>query len=482
MQAELPIWVGGSGEKRTLRIAARYADGWNVPFVSPETVAHKRNVLADHCATVGRDPAEIRTAVNVGLCPDDDALQAQFGGLAEGVRPGVLMGSPDQLVDRIGEYVDAGADQINIAMRAPWQLDLLDLATEAIGQLRTAVTVRAWAPGRVNLIGDHTDHTGGLVLPMAIDLGTTVTGERGGDAVDRCAPRRERRAGGRCRSTSRTRPRSSPGWARYVAGVVAELRPTAGFAGEVDHTLPDRRGPVVVRRARGGGRAGARLRAARRSTLAQLCQRAEQRASGVPCGIMDQLTSAAGVEGHALRIDCTSLDGRARCRSPTTSRSWWSTPVERAAAGDERLRRAGRRVPGRRRPRSARSPRRRSPTSSASTTTWCAAEPATSSPRTSGSTRSRRRSRAGDRAALREAMAESHASLRDDFEVSTPALDALVDALVATDGVIGARLTGAGFGGCVVALVERGTTVSTPQPRCGGSRASRRRSTVRAPS
>jgi F420-dependent oxidoreductase-like protein len=136
VQTALPIWVGGSGEKRTLRIAARYADGWNVPFVSPETVAHKRNVLADHCAAVGRDPSEIRTAVNVGLCPDDDALQAQFGGLAEGVRPGVLMGSPDQLVDRIGEYVEAGVDQINIAMRAPWQLELLDLATEAIGQLR----------------------------------------------------------------------------------------------------------------------------------------------------------------------------------------------------------------------------------------------------------------------------------------------------------------------------------------------------------
>jgi alkanesulfonate monooxygenase SsuD/methylene tetrahydromethanopterin reductase-like flavin-dependent oxidoreductase (luciferase family) len=136
VQAELPIWVGGSGEKRTLRIAAKYADGWNVPFVSPETVAHKRNVLADHCASVDRDPGEIRTAVNVGLCPDDDALREQFGGLAEGVRPGVLMGSPDQLVDRIGQYVDAGADQINIAMRAPWQLDLLDLATDAIGQLR----------------------------------------------------------------------------------------------------------------------------------------------------------------------------------------------------------------------------------------------------------------------------------------------------------------------------------------------------------
>jgi F420-dependent oxidoreductase-like protein len=136
LQAELPIWVGGSGEKRTLRIAAQYADGWNVPFVAPETVAHKRTVLESHCEAVGRDPGEIRTAVNVGLCQDDDALRAQFGPLAEGVRPGVLIGSPDQLVQRIGDYLDAGADQLNIAMRAPWDLSLLDLATEAIEQLR----------------------------------------------------------------------------------------------------------------------------------------------------------------------------------------------------------------------------------------------------------------------------------------------------------------------------------------------------------
>lgn len=138
LQDALPIWVGGSGEKRTLRIAARYADGWNVPFVSPETVTHKRSVLADHCATVGRDPAEIRTAVNVGLCQDDDALVAQFGKLAEGVRPGVLMGSAAEMVDRIGEYAAAGVDQINIAMRAPWDLSLLDLATEAVEQVRSA--------------------------------------------------------------------------------------------------------------------------------------------------------------------------------------------------------------------------------------------------------------------------------------------------------------------------------------------------------
>jgi F420-dependent oxidoreductase-like protein len=136
LQPDLPIWIGGGGEKRTLKIVARWADGWNVPFIAPATLARKRAVLDAHCAEVGRDPSTIRTAVNVGLCQDDDALHAQFGGLAEAVRPGVLIGSPDQLVDRIGEYVEAGADQLNIALRAPWDLTLLDLATAAIDQLR----------------------------------------------------------------------------------------------------------------------------------------------------------------------------------------------------------------------------------------------------------------------------------------------------------------------------------------------------------
>lgn len=136
VQPELPIWIGGSGEKRTLRIAARFADGWNVPFIAPDVLAHKKAVLAAHCAAVGRDPAAIRCAVNVGLCQDEDALRAQFGAMADFVRPGVLIGSPDQLVDRTGEYVEAGADQLNIAMRAPWDLSLLDLASAAIDQLR----------------------------------------------------------------------------------------------------------------------------------------------------------------------------------------------------------------------------------------------------------------------------------------------------------------------------------------------------------
>jgi F420-dependent oxidoreductase-like protein len=119
VQAKLPIWIGGGGEQRTLRITAKYADAWNIPFVSPETFAHKRQVLHGHCETIGRDPAEIRCAVNVGIAWTEDSLQSQFGRLAEAVRPGVLTGSEQQVVDRIGEYVAAGADQVNLALRAP---------------------------------------------------------------------------------------------------------------------------------------------------------------------------------------------------------------------------------------------------------------------------------------------------------------------------------------------------------------------------
>jgi F420-dependent oxidoreductase-like protein len=126
VQPSLPIWIGGGGEKRTLRIAAEVADGWNVPFVSPEDFAHKRAVLEQHCDAVGRDPSEIRCAVNVGLAWDDESLRQQFGGIADFVRPGVLGGSDQEALDRIGAYVEAGADQVNIALRAPWDVDALE--------------------------------------------------------------------------------------------------------------------------------------------------------------------------------------------------------------------------------------------------------------------------------------------------------------------------------------------------------------------
>ncbi len=137
VQPELPIWVGGGGEKRTLKIAGRYADGWNVPFVAPETFANKREVLAGHAADAGRSINQIRTAVNVGLCPTEDDLRDQFGALAEGVRPGVLMGSEHQMIDHLSRYIEVGVEQINIAIRAPWQLDHLDLMTTTIESFRS---------------------------------------------------------------------------------------------------------------------------------------------------------------------------------------------------------------------------------------------------------------------------------------------------------------------------------------------------------
>ncbi|HEX4775739.1 MAG TPA: TIGR03560 family F420-dependent LLM class oxidoreductase [Acidimicrobiia bacterium] len=126
VQSRLPIWVGGGGEKVTLRLVARHADGWNIPFVSPETYAHKSRVLDTHCEREGRDPATLTKSVNVGLAFTDDDLRAQFSTMADFVRPGVLTGSTQEIVDRIGAYRDAGASWVILAVRAPFRLDALE--------------------------------------------------------------------------------------------------------------------------------------------------------------------------------------------------------------------------------------------------------------------------------------------------------------------------------------------------------------------
>ncbi len=122
----LPLWIGGGGERKTLRSVAKYADGWNVPFISPEQFKAKRAVLAEHCEQVGRDMRDIKCAANVGLSNNEEDFEKQFGLLRMGVRPGVMMGSDQEVLDRIGEYVDAGADQINIAVRSPWDPEALE--------------------------------------------------------------------------------------------------------------------------------------------------------------------------------------------------------------------------------------------------------------------------------------------------------------------------------------------------------------------
>jgi F420-dependent oxidoreductase-like protein len=125
-QERLPLWIGGGGERVTLRLAARHADGWNVPFLGPDDYARKVGVLDEHCAREGRDPGAITRAVNVGLAADEQSLEAQFGGLARFLRPGVLMGSPQEIVDGVGAYRDAGAEWVILAVRAPFDLEGLD--------------------------------------------------------------------------------------------------------------------------------------------------------------------------------------------------------------------------------------------------------------------------------------------------------------------------------------------------------------------
>ena len=314
--------------------------------------------------------------------------------------------------------------------------------------------VRAHAPGRVNLIGDHTDYTGGLVLPMAIDRGTTVELERGGSWV-------------RLRSDADPVPAVvpldvgdpatvEPPWARYVAGAVAAVRPGAGGVGGVTTTLPVGAGlsssaALEVALALALGFQGTPRE------LALTCQQAEQAASGVPCGVMDQLVVANGIPDHALLIDCESLE-------VTPVRLPAEVEVVVVDSGERRA--LGTSAYAVRRAECEAAARFLGPLRRASTDAVARLEDPVLRRRARHVVSENERVRAtadalghGDARTAGRLMLASHASLRDDFEVSTPSLDAIVTELALTPGVLGARLTGAGFGGCVVALVRAGSAV-----------------------
>ena len=139
VQARLPIWVGGGGEKVTLRIAAQHADGWNVPFIPPDQWAHKAKVLDEHCERLGRDPKEITKTVNVGMAFTDEELQRQFGPMSEYIRPSVFTGSVQQMVDHAAAFCGAGASTLILAMRAPFDRDGLErFAAEVMPAIRAA--------------------------------------------------------------------------------------------------------------------------------------------------------------------------------------------------------------------------------------------------------------------------------------------------------------------------------------------------------
>ena len=141
IQQRLPIWIGGVGERRTLRLAARFADGWNAAYVGPEEFGRLGGVLDSWCETEDRDPATIRRGINLtfNLVEDAAALEQErnqmretWGPMAERVMEGALLCTPDQAAERLLAYAEAGATDLNIALRAPWQAAALDAFLEDV--------------------------------------------------------------------------------------------------------------------------------------------------------------------------------------------------------------------------------------------------------------------------------------------------------------------------------------------------------------
>lgn len=309
----------------------------------------------------------------------------------------------------------------------------------------------ARAPGRVNLIGDHTDYTGGLVMPMAIDRDTTIEftphtsvallsddfdGEVRFD-LPIAAP-----------------ATVQPDWGRYVAGVAAAMAersmPTTGFAGRVSTSVP----------IGGGLSSSAALEVAAAlafgidadsTTIAEVCRRAEHLATNVPCGIMDQLTCVAGLRDHALLIDCHTL-GVQPVRIPDDLAVWVVEVSTRTLDGSEYPTRVAQ---------CEAAQREIGPLRTADVVSVEAiADPllrARARHVVSENQRVRDFAAAllrGDARAAGQLMYESHHSLSQDFETSTRQMDDAVAYHARLSGVHGVRMTGGGFGGCIVLLTD----------------------------
>ena len=311
------------------------------------------------------------------------------------------------------------------------------------------------APGRVNLIGDHTDYHDGLVLPLAVDRDCVVAARARDDG--RVTVRSVELAGEvDVPADGSDEPAAvEPAWGRLVAGVVRALagagRPPVGVEAALSSTVPVGSGlsssaalEVSIALALTDA-AGFELPA---TELARACQRGEHLGTGVPSGVMDQLVALLGRAGHALLIDCRMLAAEPIALPDALAVLVMHSGLPRALAGSAY---ADRRAEG----------ERVAARLGVTTLRDALLDAVRDEPRARHVVTENQRVlqfadalRAGDAAGLGSLLLASHASLRDDYEVSTPELDLAVDLLV-EHGAIGARVTGAGFGGCVVALVPR---------------------------
>lgn len=345
--------------------------------------------------------------------------------------------------------------------------DTVRRIVEKFHTIFSAEPIVAEAPGRVNLIGEHTDYNDGFVMPAAVQFHTTVA----------IAPRREKRLVVFSENYAEQMefdldplPKTARShWSDYVVGVAQELQqqgvalPGCGLL--IHGDVPQGAGlsssaslEVAVCRAllevAGESLAGAEM--------ALLCQRAENEFVGARCGIMDQFISVHAEQNHALQLDCRSLEFSQQPLPAEVRVVICNTMVKHSVAAGEYNRRrqeceTGARWFAERRP-GVKALR------DVSLEEFCDSEsafPETIRKRCrhviSENARVMEASNAlreGDLAKFGKLMGESHASLRDDFEVSCRELDLMVDLATQIEGVYGARMTGGGFGGCTVNLVK----------------------------
>jgi galactokinase len=325
------------------------------------------------------------------------------------------------------------------------------------------------APGRVNLIGEHTDYNDGFVFPMAIEPEVRLACRSRDDGIVRLASTAFAGDVVEFSVQQKVEP-AGPEWALYSRGVAAELLaagiPLTGMDALIDNTLPLGSGlsssaAVEVATARAFlTLAGLDMDPQR---VALLCQKAEHEFPKVPCGIMDQTIVAGGRAGHAMLLDCRDLSKQYVLVDPLELRVVIvNSMAKHALTGGEYAERRGQCEQG------VAHFRKRNPEVRALRDV-SAAEVDQAEGKLPEVVLRRCRHVVGEIARTVKAagllaqrdydevgrlMVQSHASLRDDYEVSTPELDLLVDEAMTVKGVYGARMTGAGFGGCIVALVQ----------------------------
>jgi galactokinase len=345
--------------------------------------------------------------------------------------------------------------------------DLQELFAQQFGGDENTFAVRA--PGRANLMGGHVDYNHGFVLPIAVPMSIRLMlRPRGDRVVELYSANFETRF-----SFSLDDIEKSHNWLDYVKGVARELAsaqvPLHGFEGVILSDVPAASG-LSSSAALEVGAALAFLHLAEQpmhaADIALLCQRAENKFVGVNCGIMDQMAVAACEKDHALLLDCRSLETeqipfalknhaivivdsgvprelaasaynerRAQCEAGLEILQKYLPPIE--ALRDVSLEEYSRL-------------KDELPTVIQKRVRHVITEIARTQ-------KAAEFLKAGDYAGFGDCINASHNSLRDDYEVSNSQLDWLVNWSRSQAGVLGARLTGAGFGGCIIALVENAT-------------------------